>query len=218
MSARPSAPAQAPAPQPPAPKALTIGVLALQGSFPLHLGALAALGIAAQEVRRPEELRDLAGLIVPGGESTTMERLARSNGLFEAIQSAGSEGLPILGTCAGAILLGRGEGIPRRWALADVEVERNAYGRQLASFTADVELRWSDDSAGEPFHAVFIRAPKMHLPPGFRGKVLGTHDGVPVLVEDRRFLLASFHPELTDDLRVHAHFVQLCGEPSKPSK
>ncbi len=185
-----------------------VGVLALQGSFPLHLGALERCGCRGRAVRRVEHLDGLSGLIVPGGESTTIENLARKYGLFDAIRDRGRGGLPIFGTCAGAILLGRGADRPDRWELADVEVLRNAYGRQKDSFSADVALTPFDT----PFHAVFIRAPKLLIETETsRCEVLGKHAGFPVLVRDGRLLLATFHPELTDDLRVHRYFLDLCG-------
>lgn len=190
-----------------------IGVLALQGSFPLHLQSVRACGVEAREVRKVTDLDGLTGLIVPGGESTTMAILAHKYGLFERVRQLGQEGLPIFGTCAGAILLGRGEGHPPRWQLADVEVERNAYGRQIDSFSAELELRPFEG----PFHCVFIRAPKIRLPVSSRAtgqasgvEVLGCHGADPVLVRCGRFLLATFHPELTPDRRVHQFFLERC--------
>ena len=185
-----------------------IGVLALQGSFPLHLASLRKCGVRGRRVRKPGDLAGLRGLIIPGGESTTMEKLARRCGLFEALREAAGAGLPIFGTCAGAILRGRGAERPDRLELVDVEVRRNAYGRQVDSFSADLFLTPFD----RPFHGVFIRAPIIE-DPGTRieGEVLGKHGGNPVLLRSGRMLLATFHPELTDDLRVHRFFLQICG-------
>src|SRR5262249_48900919 len=163
------------------------GVLALQGAFREHARALHALGAEVREVRLPDELDGLDGLVIPGGESTTMTRLAELYGLDEAIR--GYRGA-ILGTCAGMILVDR-----EHLDLADVDLERNAFGRQVRSFEADVEL------AGDeiPLRGVFIRAPRVRRI-GADVEVLGELEGEPVLVRDGRLLLATFHPELTDDL------------------
>lgn len=179
-----------------------VGLLALQGSFDLHAKALSCLGVPSREVRKTSDLEGLAAIILPGGESTVMSLLARKSGLFDALQSLGREGLPMFGTCAGAILLGRGKEPPPRLGVADVELLRNAYGRQVDSFSAPLELR----SFPEPFHGIFIRAPKMMPADGV--EVLGEHDGDPVLVRSGRTLLATFHPELTNDLRIHRYFLE----------
>jgi pyridoxal 5'-phosphate synthase pdxT subunit len=175
---------------------LRIGVLALQGAFREHVRALERLGAEAVEVRKPEDLERLDGLVIPGGESTTIVQLAALYGLDEAIRSFRA---PIFGTCAGMIVLDRAH-----LGLADLEVDRNAYGRQVWSFEADVEL------AGDeiPLHGVFIRAPRVReLGPNV--EVVGEVGQEPVLVRDGRLLLATFHPELTDDLRVHARFLDI---------
>jgi 5'-phosphate synthase pdxT subunit len=176
-----------------------IGVLALQGAFREHARMLRRLGAEVVEVRLPEELQGLDGLVVPGGESTTIMRLARIYGLDEAIREYRE---PIFGTCAGMIVLDR-----EHLGVADLVVERNAYGRQVRSFEADVEL------AGEerPLHGVFIRAPRIRAA-GADVEILGELDGEPVLVRDGRLLLASFHPELTDDPRVHELFLDMVRE------
>ena len=178
---------------------LRIGVLALQGAFREHVRALRRLGADAVEVRLPEELGGLDGLVIPGGESTTIMRLASIYGLDEAIRRFPGA---VLGTCAGMIVADR-----EHLALADLEVDRNAYGRQVRSFDADVAL--ADDDL--PLRGVFIRAPRIRRL-GDDVEVLGELDGEPVLVRDGRFLLAAFHPELTDDLRVHARFLELVEE------
>ena len=178
---------------------MRIGVLALQGAFREHAHALATLGSEVAEVRLPEELDGLDGLVIPGGESTTIILLAESSGLDEALRTFAQ---PVLGTCAGAIVLDR-----EHYGLADLRVERNAYGRQVKSFEAEVSLRGDE----VPLRGVFIRAPRIReLGPGV--EVLGKLDGEPVLVRDGRFLLATFHPELTDDLRVHALFLDQVRE------
>ena len=176
-----------------------IGVLALQGAFREHAAALRKLGAAVVEVRLPDELDGLDGLVIPGGESTTMMRLAELYGLDDAIR--GYRGA-IFGTCAGMIVLDR-----EHWDLADLVVDRNAFGRQVRSFEADVAL------AGDeiPLRGVFIRAPRIR-DAGADLEVLGELDDEPVLVRDGRLLLATFHPELTEDLRVHELFLQLVEE------
>ena len=174
-------------------------MLALQGGFREHAQVLRSLGAEVAEVRLADEVDGLDGLVIPGGESTTILRLARIYGLDEAITEFDG---PILGTCAGMILLGRDH-----LGLADLDVDRNAYGRQVRSFEADVRL------AGDPtpLRGVFIRAPRIREA-GAGVEVLGELDGEPVLVRDGRLLLAAFHPELTDDPRVHELFLELVEE------
>jgi 5'-phosphate synthase pdxT subunit len=175
---------------------MRIGVLAVQGNFREHAAVLRRLGVDVVEVRKPEQLEALDGLVIPGGESTAITRLIRIYGLEEAIERFSQ---PIFGTCAGMILLDRDH-----LALADFGVERNAYGRQVASFEADLDL----DGEQDPLRGVFIRAPRiMHVGPEV--EVLAELDGTPVLVRDGRILAASFHPELTDDTRVHERFLEL---------
>ena len=180
-------------------RSLRIGVLALQGAFREHAAALHKLGADVVEVRLPDELDGLDGLVIPGGESTTMMRLAELYGLDDAIR--GYRGA-IFGTCAGMIVLDRDH-----WDLADLAVDRNAFGRQVRSFEADVAL--ADDEI--PLRGVFIRAPRIR-DAGAGIEVLGEFDEEPVLVRDGRLLLASFHPELTEDLRVHELFLHLVEE------
>ena len=173
-------------------------MLALQGAFREHEDMLRRLGADVVEVRLPEQLEGLDGLVVPGGESTAIMRLARLYGLDEAIRAFDG---PILGTCAGMILLDRAH-----LGRVDLEADRNAYGRQVASFEAEVEL------AGEPsLRGIFIRAPRAK-DVGPEVEVLGELDGEPVLLRDGRVLVASFHPELTDDARVHERFLAMVEE------
>jgi 5'-phosphate synthase pdxT subunit len=179
----------------------TIGVLAVQGNFREHLAMLRRLGAHAVEVRKPEQLAGLDGLVIPGGESTTFMRLMRLYGLDEAVREFIG---PVLGTCAGMIVLDR-----RHLGAVDIEVDRNAYGRQVASFEADLELVGD----GEPLRGVFIRAPRVQEV-GPEVEVLAELDGQPVLLREGRFIVASFHPELTDDTRVHERFLELVGEVS----
>jgi 5'-phosphate synthase pdxT subunit len=178
---------------------LRVGVLAVQGAFREHVRMLRRLGVEAIEVRLPEQVDGLDGLVIPGGESTAIMRLIRLYGLDEAIQRFAG---PVLGTCAGMIVADR-----RHLGLADIEVDRNAYGRQIASFEADLELA----GEAEPLRGVFIRAPRL-LDAGPAVEVLATLDGEPVLLRDGRVLVASFHPELTDDTRVHGRFLEIVRE------
>jgi 5'-phosphate synthase pdxT subunit len=171
-----------------------IGVLAVQGNFREHAAMLRRLGADVVEVRKPEQLEGLDGLIVPGGESTAIGRLIRLYGLEEAIR--GFQG-PIFGTCAGMILLDRAH-----LGLIDVAVDRNAFGRQVASFEADLDLAGED----EPLRGVFIRAPRVREL-GPEVEVLAELDGEAVLLRDGDVLVASFHPELTEDTRVHELFL-----------
>lgn len=176
-----------------------IGVLALQGAFREHARALRHAGADVVEVRLPEQLDGLDGLVIPGGESTTITKLARLYGLDEAIRAFRR---PIFGTCAGMILVDR-----NHLDLADIEVDRNAYGRQVASFEADLSL----EGDARPFRGVFIRAPRVRdVGPGV--EVLAEHGGEPVLLRDGMVLAAAFHPELTDDPRVHERFLDLVTE------
>ena len=178
---------------------MTIGVLAVQGNFREHCAILRRLGAEVVEVRLPEQLDGLDGLVIPGGESTAITRLMRLYGLEEAIRSFAE---PVFGTCAGMILLDRAH-----LGLVDVDVERNGYGRQVASFEADLALA----GEAEPLRGVFIRAPRV-TEAGPDVEVLASHDGSPVLLRQGRFLVASFHPELTGDTRVHERFLELVRE------
>jgi pyridoxal 5'-phosphate synthase pdxT subunit len=176
-----------------------VGVLALQGNFREHAAMLRRLGAEAVEIRKPEELAGLDGLVVPGGESTTFMRLMRLYGLDEAIREFER---PILGTCAGMIVLDRDH-----LGLIDLAVDRNAYGRQVASFEADLELAGDD----KPLRGVFIRAPRVRST-GDDVEVLAERDGEPVLLRGGRIVVASFHPELTEDTRVHEVFLNAVRE------
>jgi 5'-phosphate synthase pdxT subunit len=178
---------------------LRIGVLAVQGNFREHVQMLRRLGADVVEVRKPAQLDGLDGLVIPGGESTTFMRLMASSGLDQAVRRFDR---PVFGTCAGMIVLDRDH-----LGLVDVAVRRNAFGRQVASFETDLDV------AGErtPFRAVFIRAPWVEIVgPGV--EVLAEVDGRPVLVREGRFLMAAFHPELTDDTRLHQRFLDLVEE------
>jgi 5'-phosphate synthase pdxT subunit len=180
---------------------MRIGVLAVQGNFREHAAMLRRIGAEPIEVRKPEQLDGLDGLIIPGGESTAIMRLVRLYGLEDAIRAFTR---PVFGTCAGMILLDR-----NHLGVADLEVARNAYGRQVASFEADLEL----DGDERPLRGVFIRAPRV-AEAGAGVEVLAELDGEPVLLRDGRVLVASFHPELTGDTRVHERFLDLVREDS----
>jgi pyridoxal 5'-phosphate synthase pdxT subunit len=187
-------------------KPRTIGVLALQGDFSLHRNSLERLGASAPKIRRPSELESCDGLVVPGGESTTFGKMLRETGLFEAIRSfAGTR--PVMGTCAGLIALAAriaNDGI-ETLGLIDVEVERNAYGRQVDSFVADVRVPALGSGPG--FEGVFIRAPKIRSV-GKGTESVGFLGPDPVMVRNDRILAMTFHPELTDDLRIHRYFIE----------
>lgn len=182
-------------PAEPGPERLRVGVLASQGDFAAHAGMLRALGAEAVEVRTPEAIAGLDALVVPGGESTTIAKAIERDGLEPAIREHASAGRPILGTCAGMILCGRDH-----LGLLDATVRRNAYGRQLSSFEADLAV---EGIGPEPLRAVFIRAPWVESH-GTGVEVLAEHDGHAVAVREGPILACSFHPELTDDPRIHA--------------
>ena len=178
---------------------LRIGVLAVQGNFREHVAMLRGLGADVVEVRKADQLTGLDGLVIPGGESTAFTRLMDLYGLDEAIRDFRG---PVFGTCAGMIVLDRDH-----LGLVDIGVRRNAFGRQVASFETDLEL----PGEGEPLRAVFIRAPWIdEVGPGV--EVLAEVDGHPVLARDGRFLVAAFHPELTDDTRLHEMFLETVEE------
>jgi pyridoxal 5'-phosphate synthase pdxT subunit len=180
-------------------KPLRIGVLALQGNFREHAAVLRRLGADPVEVRLPDQLDGLDGLIIPGGESTAITRLMRLYGIDEALRSFQE---PIFGTCAGMILLDR-----EHLGLADIRVRRNAFGRQVRSFEADLDIADGD----APVRAVFIRAPWIE-DAGPEVEVLAEVDGHPVLARQGRILVAAFHPELTDDTRIHELFLKQVEE------
>lgn len=185
-------------------RARRVGVLAIQGDFHRHRLALERLGAEVVEVRRPSHLDGLDGIILPGGESTTFTIVMAKSALDIPLRKAVEGGLPVWGTCAGAIILGRGEGRPQpRWGVIEVEVIRNAYGRQVDSFYGEVEVTgWR-----EPFPGVFIRAPKFEVG-SVEVKVLGRWKDEVVAVQQGRALATSFHPELTEDLRFHRYFLE----------
>jgi pyridoxal 5'-phosphate synthase pdxT subunit len=180
-----------------------VGVLALQGDFREHRRTLAEAGADAVEVRTPDELADVEALVIPGGESTTISKLARSSGLVEPIKERASGGMPILGTCAGMIVMAeRLVGGEPLLSLMDVTVVRNAYGRQVDSFEADVAV----EGVEHPVRGVFIRAPQVR-DVGDEVKVLARHEGRPVVLEQGNLLAVSFHPELADEPALHRYLI-----------
>lgn len=187
----------------------TIGVLALQGAFEAHQQRLTELGALSRQVRTPADLAAVDALVMPGGESTTMSKLLVTSELFEPIASRLSAGMPAFGTCAGMILLASNvlDGRPDQvsFGALDIAVRRNGYGRQKDSFETELFVRGiaSEDA---PFHGVFIRAPKVDTW-GASVEVLAEHAGVPVLLRQGVITVASFHPELANDHRLHAQFL-----------
>jgi pyridoxal 5'-phosphate synthase pdxT subunit len=186
---------------------MKVGVLALQGAFREHREVLDALGVEAVEIRTPEQLGALDALILPGGESTTMSKLLDSSALRAPVADLLADGVPVLGTCAGMILLARDvvDGRPdqRSFGAIDIAVRRNAYGRQRDSFETPLDVA---GLAGGPFPGVFIRAPRIETA-GPTVEVLAAHDGHPVLACEGHVWVASFHPELSGDLRLHDRFL-----------
>ncbi len=192
---------------------MKVGVLALQGASRLHLDALSTLGCTGVVVKRPEHLIDVDRLIIPGGESTTISKLLDLSGIREALAERLEAGLPVLGTCAGMILLASevtdGRPDQRSFGAIDIGVRRNGYGRQVESFEADLEIVVVP---GGPFHAVFIRAPRVERC-GPDVEVLATFDGDVMACRQANVVATSFHPELTDDLRFHRWWIEE-GSPS----
>ncbi|HEY5669692.1 MAG TPA: pyridoxal 5'-phosphate synthase glutaminase subunit PdxT [Anaerolineales bacterium] len=192
---------------------MVIGVLALQGDFVEHIAMLRRIGAETREVRLPEQLEDLDGLIIPGGESTTIGKLANDFGMLEPLRRFGEQ-KAIWGTCAGAIFLSKD--VHRQQpllGLMDIKVERNAFGRQVASFEVDLDvaaLRQITPNGG-PYHAVFIRAPLIESVSGDAQILARLDDGRIVAAQQGRLLATSFHPELTRDDRFHRYFLHLVG-------
>ena len=185
---------------------MKIGILALQGAVREHRNMLHKLGVEASDVLNPNDLEGISGLIIPGGESTTIGKLLVRYNLLEPIAELGRTGLPIFGTCTGLILLSKhiNNSDQYRLGLMDTYVERNAFGRQLASFEADMSIPVLGE---KPYHTVFIRAPYIEkTDEGVRSLLI--HEGKILFAEQDNLLAAAFHPELTDDTRVHEYFVQ----------
>jgi 5'-phosphate synthase pdxT subunit len=191
---------------------MQVGVLALQGAFAAHSDCLTSIGVQSMEVRNPEQLSSVDALLMPGGESSTMSQLLESSGLFDPIATRIAEGMPVFGTCAGMILLASeildGRSDQRNFSAIDISVRRNAFGRQVDSFEATI-----NSSVGE-FHGVFIRAPRIERV-GDQVEVLGSINDEPVLVRQGNVLAASFHPELSNDARLHEYFVSITANKKK---
>lgn len=186
---------------------MVIGVLALQGAFIEHQKSLATCGVESIQIRKPEQLGSIQGLIIPGGESTTMGKLMEQFKFFEPIIELGKSGLPIFGTCAGLIMLAKdiaGSTQPRL-GFMDMKAERNAFGRQVESFETNLDV---PELGQEPMRAVFIRAPYIKQV-GDQVKVLAVYQDKIVLARQGNFLAAAFHPELTEDVRLHRYFIQM---------
>ncbi len=190
---------------------MKVGVLALQGAFNLHIQALERLDVEAIEVKSPENLNSVEALIIPGGESTTMSFLIESSGIFDTLRKSSDNGMPILGTCAGMILLSSkiidGRSDQKHLSLIDIETRRNGYGRQIDSFESDLSIEGFDGS----FRGVFIRAPLVEKV-GSKVEVLSQVNGRPVMCKQGSVLVTSFHPELADDDRIHAEFLEMLSK------
>jgi 5'-phosphate synthase pdxT subunit len=184
-----------------------IGVLGLQGDVREHVRALEGAGAAPLVVKHPSEVADIDGLVIPGGESTTIGKLMDRFGLLEPISQRAGSGMPVYGTCAGMILMARAVSgdheSPHRLGVMDITVRRNAYGRQVDSFEADINVARLEG----PFRAVFIRAPSVEEA-GQGVEVLATYEGVPVLVRQGPHMASSFHPEMSGDHRIHELFLE----------
>lgn len=189
----------------------TIGVLAIQGDFLEHRQALARLGVEAPEIRLPHQLEDIDGLIIPGGESTTIAQLIDIYGFREALRERAQRGMAVWGTCAGMIVIADRltDARPEPLRLMDIEVSRNAFGRQVDSFEADIEFQ---DIDGAPFHCVFIRAPVVNRVGASVRTLAALDDGRPVAVRQGKLLATAFHPELTGDSRIHELFARMASQ------
>lgn len=188
---------------------ITVGVLALQGAFREHIIAMRRCGVFAEEVKFPKDIIDKDGLIIPGGESTTMVGLLEKYGFKHYLDKFYKSKKPIFGTCAGLILLARRVKKEKiGLGYIDIEVERNAYGRQIDSFEHYIDLNLDQNLNGEKFKAIFIRAPKI-TKVGKGVRVLGEIDGNVVLARQDNILVCSFHPELEEDMRVHEYFLDM---------
>ncbi len=187
--------------------AIKVGVLALQGAFARHQKVFHQLSVDAVEVRTPADLEKVDALVMPGGESTTMSQLLESSQLFDPIKNRLKDGLPVFGTCAGMILLSKtildGRDDQLSFDAINIDVQRNAYGRQIDSFEVDIEI----DSLDQPFHAVFIRAPRI-VSLGSQVRALAYCGDDVVLARQDNVMVASFHPELADDVRLHELFLK----------
>ena len=188
---------------------IKVGVLSLQGAFKEHISRLKECRISAAEVRLPEQLKDIDGLIIPGGESTTINKLLKKYKFKESLDKFYRDRKPIFGTCAGLILLAKNiHGESKGLGYIDIEVQRNAYGRQVDSFEEMLDISFNQNKNGGKFKSIFIRAPKI-LSVGRKVEVLAKLKDEIVLVRDNNVMVSAFHPELTDDLRIHRYFINM---------
>ena len=187
---------------------MLIGVLAIQGDFIEHINILQTLGVECREIRLPEQLSDVDGLIIPGCESTTLSRLLTRYDLRQPIKKLATDGKPLWGTCAGMIMLASEitENDPVPLEIMDIGVQRNAFGRQIDSFEQELEITGFDET---PYHAIFIRAPVIKRVGSGVSIMASLQDGRPVAVQQANLMATSFHPELTKDSRFHTHFLNL---------
>ena len=187
---------------------MLIGVLAIQGDFIEHINILQTLGVECREIRLPEQLSDVDGLIIPGGESTTLSRLLTRYDLRQPIKKLATDGKPLWGTCAGMIMMASEitENDPLPLEIMDIGVQRNAFGRQIDSFEQELEITGFDET---PYHAIFIRAPVIKRVGSGVSIMASLQDGRPVAVQQANLMATSFHPELTKDSRFHTHFLNL---------
>ena len=187
---------------------MLIGVLAIQGDFIEHINILQTLGVECREIRLPEQLSDVEGLSIPGGESTTLSRLLTRYNLRQPIKQHATDGKPLWGTCAGMIMMASEitENDPVPLEIMDIGVQRNAFGRQIDSFEQELEITGFDET---PYHAIFIRAPVIKRVGSGVSIMASLQDGRPVAVQQANLMATSFHPELTKDARFHTHFLNL---------
>ena len=187
---------------------MLIGVLAIQGDFIEHINILQTLGVECREIRLPEQLSDVEGLIIPGGESSTLSRLLTRYNLRQPIKQLATDGKPLWGTCAGMIMMASEitENDPVPLEIMDIDVQRNAFGRQIDSFEQELEITGFDET---PYHAIFIRAPVIKRVGSGVSIMASLQDGRPVAVQQANLMATSFHPELTKDARFHTHFLNL---------
>ncbi len=193
-------------------KNVIVGVLALQGDFREHINILKKINVEGVEARLPSEVDDMDGLIIPGGESTAINKLMEKYGFDKKIKQLALSGKPLFGTCAGLIILSKSiEDGKRGLGLIDIDLKRNAYGRQIESFEDEINLNLNHDMENKKFNSVFIRAPKI-IRAGKEVRILARHNDGVVLAREKNILVSTFHPELTDDTRIHKYFITMILE------
>ena len=188
-------------------KNIVVGVLALQGDFREHIESLKKIDVSAMEIKFPGQLDLIDGLIIPGGESTTLNKLFDKYGFREKLKDFSRSGKPIFGTCAGLILLAEKiKGGDSQLGFIDIDVERNAYGRQIDSFEQSISLNLNHKTEKQEFNSIFIRAPRITRK-GQGVNIMGMYGGQAVLAREKNILVSTFHPELTEDTRIHKYFI-----------